>query len=319
MKRYIFLFVFLCCVYPLWSQQLYHFNQYLFNDLILNPAVAGTNPCKTMGLDLRKQWVGFDGSPATQTVFFHGKFLKKVGLGSILYNDKAGAVSTLGTELDYAYQPVRNRDHLLSFGLGASVLQYSMNQSDFQPETANDPSLTGASPSKVTFDMSTGVYYKNNYFLISFGAKHLLQTKLNISNTNNNKLIRHYYFSASYNVLINNKVHFEPSVFIRSIGRPLPQTDFSAKFIFNDLYWLGLSYRFRDAAIVFAGIDLGQFTIGYGFEYSLSLLNPYTNGSHEVFLKYRFCKDNNENLFTSEIEGVKKRRRGYRSVDCPVW
>ena len=55
-------------------QKLYHFNQYLFNELILNPATAGSTPCKMMGLNIRKQWAGFAGSPETQDLFFHGPF-----------------------------------------------------------------------------------------------------------------------------------------------------------------------------------------------------------------------------------------------------
>lgn len=298
----------------LYAQQEYHFNQYLFNDLILNPAIAGTGPCKVIGIDARKQWVGFAGSPTTQDIYFHGTFFKKTGLGGILFNDVAGAIKMTGLEVDYSYHAIKNKDHLLTFGLGVTVLKYTINQSGFQPELNNDPTLSTQSPSKITSDIAGGVYYKNKFFLVSFCAKQLVQSKLDVSNTGNTKFIRHYFFTASYNVIINKKTRYEPSLFIRSIGKPIPQIDLSSKFIFNDTYWLGAGYRMRDAVIVFAGIEIGQFTIGYGYEYSVSLLRKFNAGSHEIFLKFNFCKKNKGNLF--KVEDTK---RGYKSVYCPVW
>jgi type IX secretion system PorP/SprF family membrane protein len=319
---YFICFLFLLMFVESRAQQLYHFNQYLFNDLILNPAVAGTKPCKIIGLDYRKQWIGFDGSPTTQDLFFHGHFFKRTGLGAIVYNDKAGAAGMLGGELDYAFHAIRNSRQILSFGLGATVLQYSLNQTGFVPEIPGDPSVDGSNPKKITYDIAGGVYYKNNYFLVSFGAKHLLQPKLNISNTNDNKIIRHYYLTVSYNFWLRNDIRCEPSVFLRMIGPPMPQVDLAARFIFRDLFWLGLDYRLRDGLIGFGGIELGGFTLGYGYDYTLSRIMPYNSGTHELFLSYKICSKGDRQGSTGA--GLRnnlqtKGKRGTKSNQCPVW
>lgn len=311
------LFLILICliaVIQLQAQQLYHFNQYLFNDLILNPAVAGTGPCKVIGLDSRKQWYGFDGSPRTQNIYFHGTFFKKTGLGVIILNDNAGAIKITGGELDYSYHAIKNKNHILTFGLGASILNYKIDQSGFNPEFKNDPTLTTASQSKTNFDISSGIYYRNKYFLVSLGAKNLLQTKLNVSNTNQTKIVRNYFFNATYNFILNKKIRFEPSVFLSSIGKPIPQIYGATKFVFYDLFWLGAGYRMRDAVVLFCGAEIGQFTVGYGFDYSTSLIRAFNNGGHEVVIKFNFCKKNKDNLFKAE-----ETKRGSKSGYCPVW
>lgn len=318
-KHSCLFFLFLFYGFCLPAQQLYHFYHTLFNDLMLNPAAAGINHCKIAGVDIRKQWVGFSGSPETQNAFFHGSFYKKTGLGAIFFNDKAGAVKFNGMELDYAYQPIKNRDHILSFGLGATVLQYSLDNSSFKPELSGDPNLAGKMSKAMDFDAATGVYYKNNYFLVSIGIKHLIQPKFKLGDTHGNVIVRHYYLTASYNVIMNRKFRFEPSVFIRSIGRPFPQFDFSSKIIMKDKYWYGLAYRHKDAVIVFVGMDIGQLSVGYNYEYVVSMLNYNTSGSHELLLKYTFCKTNINNLCTDEEYSDKRKRRRYKSVNCPVW
>ncbi len=219
-----------------------------------------------------------------------------------------------GLELDYSYHAIKNKDQLLTFGLGSHVLKYSINQSKFQPEFSNDPTLTTPSTSKLSTDITSGIYYKNKYFLVSIGAKQLIQPKIKVSNTGDTKLIRHYFFNVSYNGIINKKLRYEPSLFLRSIGKPIPQIDISNEFVYLDTYWLGLGYRMRDAAIAYIGIEIGQYTIGYGYEYSTSLLRKYNSGSHEVFFKFSFCKKNKGNLFTSE-----NIKRESKSIFCPTW
>lgn len=298
----------------LFAQQQYHFNQYVFNDLILNPAIAGTGPCKVIGLDIRKQWVGFAGSPSTQNIYFHGGFHKKMGLGVIVFNDVAGAIKMTGIEIDFAYHLIKNKNQLLSFGISNTLINSTIDQSGFMPETKDDKTLTTIGPSKITDDVAAGVFYKNKYFLVSLSAKQILQSNFDVDYSGKNKFIRHYFFSASYNVIVSKKIRIEPSVFIRSIGKPAPQLDFTSKFLFHDMYWLGAGYRLRDAVIVFAGIELGQFTVGYGYEYSVSQLRKFNSGTHEVFLKFNFCKKSKGNLFeTKEI------KRTSKSVYCPVW
>ena len=53
------------------SQQDALYSQYMFNPLVLNPAVAGTAEGVSMVLLSRSQWLGFEGAPSTQTFSIH--------------------------------------------------------------------------------------------------------------------------------------------------------------------------------------------------------------------------------------------------------
>ena len=76
---------------PVFSQQDPQYSQYQFNQMIIIPAYAGTKDVLSAVIDVRKQWSGFDGSPKTQSLSFHGPLRKKrIGLGLSAYNDAIG-------------------------------------------------------------------------------------------------------------------------------------------------------------------------------------------------------------------------------------
>jgi len=62
---------------PILAQQDPQYSQYQFNQMIINPAYAGTKDALSALIDIRKQWSGFDGSPSTQSFSIHGPLKKK--------------------------------------------------------------------------------------------------------------------------------------------------------------------------------------------------------------------------------------------------
>ena len=65
--------------------------QYLSNPLLINPAYSGLNNNLNIGVTYRKQWAGFDGSPATYNVNGHTSLLdNRMGVGLIVVRDNIG-------------------------------------------------------------------------------------------------------------------------------------------------------------------------------------------------------------------------------------
>jgi type IX secretion system PorP/SprF family membrane protein len=314
MNKNVFnLIVFVFVVGITFSQQLYHFNQYLFNEMILNPAATGSNPCNTLIFDFRKQWLDMEGSPQTQNISFGGVLKKESALGGTIYNDIAGSFRLSGVELDYSYHFFRDKRQFLSIGLGPSLTQYVFDGSGFKTEIINDPAFKSGF-NELIFDLATGLYYKNNYFLVSVGAKNLFETR--IKNVSSNRLVRNYYLTSSYNVILGTNTRVEPSIFIRSIGKLKPQIDYSLKFIFYQNYWVGLTARLNDAIVPFFGFELQNFSIGYGFEYTVSDLSDFNHGSHEFVLRYKFCQTSDQS--NHHNQSLNKKRHS-KSLSCPVW
>ena len=59
------------------AQQDPQYSQYMFNQLSINPAYAGSKEAISSSIFLRRQWVGVDGGPATGSLTVHGPMAKK--------------------------------------------------------------------------------------------------------------------------------------------------------------------------------------------------------------------------------------------------
>jgi hypothetical protein len=54
----------------LWGQQMPHYTQYMFNDFVINPAIAGVHPYYQIRTNHRFQWVGMTDPPLTSVEQF---------------------------------------------------------------------------------------------------------------------------------------------------------------------------------------------------------------------------------------------------------
>jgi len=54
------------------AQQRPHYTQYILNNYIINPAVAGIENYTDVKISHRQQWVGLDGAPVTTYITIHG-------------------------------------------------------------------------------------------------------------------------------------------------------------------------------------------------------------------------------------------------------
>jgi hypothetical protein len=67
------------------------FTQYMFNEMFINPAYAGSKEAMSATLLHRQQWVNFPGRPVTTTFSLHGPLMQnKMGLGVSVLNEKIG-------------------------------------------------------------------------------------------------------------------------------------------------------------------------------------------------------------------------------------
>src|ERR1041384_3018238 len=87
-----------------WSQPTPVYSQYYFNELIINPAYAGSHVQFSATSMYRNQWVNFPGSPKTYLFSAHSSFLKdKMGLGMMINVDNIGSYSNKMLYFSYAY------------------------------------------------------------------------------------------------------------------------------------------------------------------------------------------------------------------------
>lgn len=296
--KYILHLLFLLFVSSLNSlnaQQLPMYSQFYWNDFAINPAYTGLTGSPRVQLGYRNQWSGFDGAPSTFTIGGHTLLKKQnIGLGGMLFlDDTGGAMRQTGAMLNYSYILKLNSNSKLSMAISGIINQYSYNGSEIE-NIDPDPALS-MNVSQVAPDMSFGLVYSlKDKLMIGFGINQLIQSKLNkFDEFNNfytgpNRLVRHYHLSASYSAPINDNIQLDPYVLLRSTFINPPQLEVGVKSTFNEMFFVGLNYRNAESMIALLGLNYKNAVLAYSYDYPLSDIRSYSNGSHEILLAYRF-------------------------------
>jgi hypothetical protein len=80
-------------------------------------------------------------------------------------------------------------------------------------------------------------------------------------------------------------VSFTPAILFRSNPQSV---DVSGKISIKDKINLVLAWQSTESAYAFFHFRFGNYRLGYSFEYSMSDVQRYNDGSHLVFLGYQF-------------------------------
>ena len=273
------------------AQQDPQFSQYMFDRLSVNPAVAGTTGQLCATALLRQQWTGFEGAPKTGLFNAHMP-LKTIssGIGLSVYLDELGQQKSTFARLHYSFHRKIGQGTLgigLYAGLGSHALGRNWIARD---PVADDTAIPINGQSDSGFDLGAGIYYVAPTFWAGISSTHLPETELDDVSI---KMARHYFVQAGYEWAIggNKDYVLQPSVLIKSDGTST-QFDLNALFLYNNMVWLGVSYRTEDAIAPMIGYQ-HQFTdgrsmlrIGYSYDVTTSNLRNYSSGSHEVMLNY---------------------------------
>ena len=275
------------------SQQAPVISQYMFNGLLLNPAYAGSKPFTSATLMVRKQWAGFEGAPSTQTASIHGLLEnKKVGLGMYVSNDHAGIINRTDLMGTYAYH-IQLGEAKLSFGLQGGFAYLKSTISDLKVYQPNDPVYSLNTVSNVLPNFGFGSYYYSEKFYAGFSIPEIVSydpnRSLSLEIQNVHHIVRHYYLTSGYVIIVNDQFKVKPSVLFKYVyGAPL-QYDINANILLNNIIWLGASYRSGDAVVILAEYQLSKkLRMGYSFDLTLTELRNYSAGSHEIMIGYDF-------------------------------
>jgi len=298
MKNILFI-TFSLCMLGATAQQLPELSQYLNNDFLLNPAIAGTKDYAPVTISARMQWVGFNNAPSTQIASIHGAITNNVGLGLSVTNATAGPTSSTTAQLAYSYRIKLNEKTKLSFGLAPMIIQQSLQKDKMTLDEQNDNTFNRISGKTMIADVDAGVYLYGSKYFVSFSLPQLLENKVRLGDALfTERLKRTYVLYGGYNFDVKEKFMLTPSVLIKAIegGAPI-QFDVNFKATYNKLIWLAVSYRsstsqsITEAAVASLGVMKYNFVFGYSYDYSLSSISKYSSGSHEVFLTYKInCK-----------------------------
>ena len=103
------------------------------------------------------------------------------------------------------------------------------------------------------------------------------------------ELYNHYYLTGGLKFEINYDWSAIPSIMIQSVRSAPIQVDLNTTFWYQNQIGLGMSYRHLDA--IYATVEYvhnNMLEISYAYDLTISELNRYNQGSHEVIVGIRW-------------------------------
>ncbi|MFM2225361.1 MAG: hypothetical protein RJA07_1563 [Bacteroidota bacterium] len=303
MKKVIF--VLICAALSsmkLFAQQDPQYTMYMWNQLSVNPAYAGSRECLSATALYRTQWVKMDGAPRTINVGIHAPLRnERVAVGLNVTSDQLGISSFTNVSGSYAYRIPVNQVGKLSIGLQATITTISHKFNELTVFDQGDENFTNPVKNFTVANFGTGLYYSTAKSYIGMAVPHIVNNRLyEKSNGTVSSIVakqyRHLFLMAGRVFGISDGIKFKPSALLKIAPHSPAEMDANASFIFSDALWLGASFRSNFSKVAtehIESIDLMSVyeinhTLRLGFAYDITLTNlkNYNRGSYELMLGY---------------------------------
>jgi type IX secretion system PorP/SprF family membrane protein len=291
MFRYLLLSVFFVSLtINTMAQQMPLVANFMFNQLIYNPAAAGMQETQfNSNLVSRFQWTGMNGAPVTNMFWADYRFpAKKMALGLNLNYDKFGANRNTDFLLNYAYYVPLTSKWKLSMGLrmGFTSAKFSTAYLD-RVWDQGDPVVEASNVSAMMPKAGAGLQLSTKNFYAGFSAPDLIMSdKQNLYGNEGKPFFskkRNYMMMAGYRVKLSDSYKLYPNLRISYFPDSKVRTDLNLIFEITDYFWAGATYSSYKSHALMAGTHISsrvRFAYAYEFKRDLGVnLN-----THEINL-----------------------------------
>ena len=325
MKRKGFFAIAFCLFcFACFAQQLPHYTQYVLNNFIINPAVAGIENYTDVKISHRHQWVGIEGAPVTTYLTIQGPLRKSAydretatgfhasgenprgkaywrdyekadphaGIGLTILNDRTGPLNRFAAYGTYSYHVGISAKTSLSAGISVGIQNTTLNAGKLSFDVPVDPAVAGTGYlNRLSPDMNAGLWlYSSNYFA-GLSAQNIIPSKLKFAQDTvkltGGRQIPHMFLTAGYRFFVSDDVTFLPSALVKYITSAPVSFDLNAKFQYQDLLWVGGSLRYNDSWAAMVGLNISNaINVGYSYDLTTSRLNTVSHGSHEIVIGF---------------------------------
>jgi type IX secretion system PorP/SprF family membrane protein len=307
------------------AQQQPQYTQYLNNNFILNPALAGIENYTDVKISHRHQWVGLQDAPVTTYLTLHKPLGKKddrttatsfdmpgenprgrnywqdyeaakphSGIGLKIINDRTGPLNRFAGYVSYAYHVGISPRTSIAAGFEAGVQDIFLNRDKLDFGSANpvDPAVYNSGEiNSLKPDFGAGIWVYSADYFIGLSAQQIIPQKIYFSDNTvkqqQGKLVPHLFATAGYRFLISDDVSMIPSIMLKYVQPTPAQVDINTKFQYRDLLWVGAGYRLKDGFNGMVGLNVSNtFNVSYSYDYTTSQLNTITKGTHEIVLGF---------------------------------
>ena len=282
------------------AQSDFDLSQRWFNESVYNPAATGNSFTTGIFLHSRAQWLKTDGAPITNAISAD-TYVESIrsAFGVVVTNDQIGYWNSWSAKLSYAYYiPFGNSS--LSAGLSGYLNNRSSNVTPDYADNPGDVVLGNSRITEYSPDFDIGLEYKGP-FKLGLSVRHLLNSQSTNAVFPAHSINFWSYLTSRFNIL--NNFSAEP-IFSYTHRRNINRIEGGAIFYFmkstpkalyNDRFWVGGLFQFKDRFAILAGIKITpQISLGYSFDYGMYGVSDLTTiariGTHELFLSWHFDK-----------------------------
>jgi len=305
------------CIAKVNAQQDPQYTQFMFNKLPQNAAYTGSREVLSVRALYRSQWVGNKNggtykAPQTATFSIHSPLKNEhIALGFFFANDRLGQEHKNQFDATFAYRVALGKKVKLSLGINAGIYWYKWNATEEISNSPGNPLLQN-NVSKVLPDVGAGLYIYHPNFYFGASVPNFIKGSLSANDQSGSvaKRTPHLVAMAGGALPLGKSkiIYVRPQIQYRYLTisksqNAMPHTfDFNLSLLIYNRVNIGAQYRtslgnksnginLTDYDSFDAMIEVWptrQLMIGYAYDYTLSKLNNYNTGSHEVIIGYDF-------------------------------
>lgn len=273
------------------------FTQYMFNEMFINPGYTGSKDAMAINLLHRQQWMNFPGRPITTTFSLHGPVMNdKMGLGISVLNEQIGKLNRNLAYLNYSYRIKTSETGRLAFGLMGGIHNQVNKLSELKSTQEGDIQISQNTPSIIAPNFGFGIYYSTRTFYSGISIPRMMDDSYMFDATGGftkktsfDVQRFHYYLTVGNVFEINDDLKLKPQAMIKMVQNAPLQYDVNVNAFIKNLVWAGVSYRSSADISAIVGVQVNpQFIVSYSYDYALTQIQKYSQGSHEIALGYVF-------------------------------
>lgn len=292
------------------------YTQYILNNFVLNPAVAGIENYTDIRFSYRNQWTGINGAPKTTYLTLHAPLGKQDdggsptsferkgvnprgpgywsqysappahhGVGMVMINDKAGYINRWSIYGCYAYHRPLGPKTTLSAGFsgGLSSVNLDRSQINFGNLDPNDPAIGYANNelNKVRPELGAGLWLYSSRYFLGLSVLNVIPAKNRFVNNEKYGVFYtpNFFMTAGYRFNLGESFNVIPSLMYQYWEPQLSGLHLNLKCQYNDLLWAGAGYRISDLIsgyTAMVGMNISN-TLNVGYAYEMSSTSRLRN------------------------------------------
>ncbi|MTI31099.1 PorP/SprF family type IX secretion system membrane protein [Xanthovirga aplysinae] len=328
MKRLItFTLIFLGSFWDVKGQYHYVLSQYFQNMEIFNPAFTGFSNSLELKAGYRKQWAAFDGAPETLFLSFqtplgrsgyppfaynslrvsdpdlYFKLLqdqgnKKIkalhGIGGFVVSENLNLLKKVSFYASYSIRFQLRNNFQLGLGASGGYKTYQFDRDKFNVRNEENDALFESfllnGTNSGSFDLNAGIALYSPKFHLSYSINQLVPDPTLLEESSQSPEInRFHYLTINYSLDLPSKLKVTPGFLLRYTASSPLLTYYSMELDYRDKIWAMVAYRTEKAIIAGLGMKLAKtLRLNYSYDFSLSAIGEYLQGSHEVMLRFEF-------------------------------